>query len=148
MPECASRGCLLWGVCLVWGCVWSRGVSGRGVCVWSGEVGVPGLKGCVWSGGCLVWGEEGVVCLVQGEGGGVSGPGGGVVCLVWGVVCLVRGLGGLCIWSGWGVCLVWWGSASVPCGIPPPGPGTPPPLWTEWQTGVKILPWPQLRCGR
>ena len=22
------------------------------------------------------------------------------------------------------------------------------PLWTEWQTGVKILPWPQLRCGR
>ena len=20
-----------------------------------------------------------------------------------------------------------------------------PPLWTEWQTGVKILPWPQLR---
>ena len=25
---------------------------------------------------------------------------------------------------------------------------TPPPPWTEWQTGVKILPWPQLRCSR
>ena len=23
-----------------------------------------------------------------------------------------------------------------------------PPLWTEWQTGVKILPWPQLHWGR
>ena len=23
-----------------------------------------------------------------------------------------------------------------------------PPLWTEWQTGVKILPWPKLRFGR
>ena len=51
MPESASRG----------------GVSGPGVCVWSGGcvsgrgVSSPGGWGCVWS------------------GGGVSGPGGGVL---------------------------------------------------------------------
>ena len=28
--------------------------------------------------------------------------------------------------------------------IPPPNPTPPPPLWTEWQTGVKILPCPKL----
>ena len=44
-------------------------------------------------------------------------------------------------------------------GVPPSsrGGGSPssrgvslpdPPLWTEWQTGVKILPWPKLRFGR
>ena len=65
------------------------GVSGPGVCVWSGgaclvQRGVSGLGegGCVWSGGCVWF-------------GGVSGLGG------WGG----------CVWSG--------GSASVPCGIPP-----------------------------
>ena len=26
--------------------------------------------------------------------------------------------------------------------------GYPPPLWTEWQTGVKILPWPKLCFGQ
>ena len=33
------------------------------------------------------------------------------------------------------------------CGIPACTEADSP-LWTEWQTGVNILPWPQLRCGR
>ena len=41
-----------------------------------------------------------------------------------------------------------------PKNTPPEKSGTTPlknqapPLWTEWQTGVKILPWPKLRFGR
>ena len=33
-------------------------------------------------------------------------------------------------------------------GIPACTEADPPPLWTEWQTGIKILPWPKLRFGR
>ena len=76
------------------------------------------------------------------------------------------GEGGLL--PGWGCllpgeALLWGGSA--PRGVSAPGGrgggggvcsrgGIPacteaePPMWTEWQTGVKILPWIQLRCGR
>ena len=75
------------------------------------------LGGCTWSrGGTWSWG----VYLVL--GGGVPGPMG-------------------CTWS----------QGDVPGpggGVPGPGgtlSGTPPPLWTEWQTGVKILPCPRLR---
>ena len=61
--------------------------------------------------------------------------------------------GGGCLLLGGGVC-----SRGV-CsqgGLYPPGPGgglpgqiTPPPCeQNEWQTGVKILPWPKLRFGR
>ena len=73
------------------------------------------------------------------------------------------GLGGS-TWSG-GVCLVWgvsaWSRGDV-CQVPGgclPGPGggipacteadpLPPCEQNEWQTGVKILPWPQLHCGQ
>ena len=149
----------LWQECIPVGCVPAARRPYAGVCfpsrvgegVWSGGVCL------VWGGVCLVQGDVwsgGMVCQVRG-GGGVPGQGGvclvwgglvwgGLVCLVWGGVCLVRGMGcvpglGACAWSGGLPGLG--GSASVPCGIPPP-------LWTEWQTGVKILSWPQLRCGR
>ena len=75
------------------------------------------------------------VCLLQG------------VCLLWGVssprrVCL---LPGGCLLRG----------VSAPRGMSTPGgvvsqhalEQTPPTLWTESQTPVKTLPWPQLRCG-
>ena len=59
----------------------------------------------------------------------------------------------------------WQGGASFPGGLLPRGSpsggspwqggwhpsihwGRPLPPWTEWMTGVKMLPWPQLRCGR
>ena len=123
--ECIPVGCVLAarrpyaGVCFGGG---GGGVPGPG------GVGVSGLGGCAWSGGvvCLVWGVGGLVYLVQrgcvwSRGDGVSGPGG------------VSGLGGL------PQCLV---------GYHPPRTRHTTPPWTEWQTGVKILPWPQLRCGR
>ena len=114
------------------GGVWSGGgVSGQGG-------GVPGLGRCLVQGGVS---GPGVVCLVWGGGGGVSGLGGrgwcvwsgwGVVYLVWGVVYLVQG--GWCVWSGgcaWsgGVC-AWSGGGLPQClvGYHPPGPGTPPPV--------------------
>ena len=96
---------------------------------------VPAARGGVCSGRCLLRG----VCS-----GGVSAPGGLIRvvsdlgwCLLWGGL-LPGGLlwggllwGGL-LWGGWYTSMHW----------------GRPPLWTEWQTGVKILPWPQLRCGR
>ena len=102
--------------CLVWGGVWSGGV---GVC----------SRGHVWSGGSLVWG-----CLVWGVSGprGVSGPEG-----VWSQG--VSALGGLL--QG-GVCSRG-GVYSGECGIPAcTEADTPLPLWTESQTPVKTLPWP------
>ena len=86
---------------------------------WSRGVGVylagPGGGVPAWSGGDLVPG-----------GGYLAGPGG-----TWSRGGYLPGLvrGGVPAWS-WGcTCLV----------LPPPPP------WTEWQTGVKILPWPKLR---
>ena len=88
-------------------------------------------------------GRSYTVCwsLLPGGGvcsGGVCSQGGG---------CLLLG-GGVCSWGG---CLV---GGSAPGGCLLGGlvsqhalRQTPPP-WTEWQTGVKILHWPQLRCGR
>ena len=116
---------LLRGGCLPasGGSDWSRG--GVGVSAWSGEGVYLVLGGCLPGRGCLVWG----VCLVTGGGG---------VCLVWGGVYLVRGdvyLVGGClpgprggVWSGgsWHPSMHWGRS----------------PLWTESQTPVKTLPWP------
>ena len=73
------------------------------------------------------------------------------------------GPGGVSAWSGGclpglrgclpgpGGCLAGPGGSPVPGGSPWQVGGSPywrPPLWTEWQTGVNIVPWPQLRCGR
>ena len=78
------------------------------------------FEGCLVPGGCRV--PRGSVWSHGGVFGpeGVSGPGP--------------------VWSQGGVC-------SGGCGIPACIEADTP-LWTEWQTGVKILPWPQLRCGR
>ena len=106
--------------------------------------GVPGPGGCTWSRGVSALG----VYLVL--GGWCLLPG---VYLVWGVylvlgVYLIRGctwsVGGVpvpgewCTWSR-GVYLVWGGLLQVQ------GVSGTPPLWTEWQTGAKILPCPKLR---
>ena len=124
-----------------------------GVPAWSWGVYLPGPGGCtcLFPGGCtfLVRGRgRGCTCLVLGGctclgwggvpawSGGVYLPGPrGCTCLVWGGV-PAPGPGGVCTWSGgcvpawsWGVYLVRY----------------PPPLWTEWQTDVKILPCPKLR---
>ena len=64
---------------------------------------------------------------------------------------------GICFPGGGGTCLVQGGcTCLVPGGVPGPGESVPgpggvylvrysPPPWTEWQTGVKILPCPKLR---
>ena len=80
------------------------------------------VKGGVWSGGCLLWGVSGLggVSAPGGCGlGGVSGPG---VSAPGGY--LVRG-----VCSGGGVASQYALRAD-------------PPLWTESQTPVKALPWP------
>ena len=155
------------GACLLWG-----GVCSQGVCVCSQGGGVSALGGVCSQGGgvcsqggCLLWwvSAPGVCtggCLLP-EGGllrgvcsggvcsqGASAPRGGVYS---GGVCS-RGMsapGGVCsqgclllrgVSAPGGVCL----SA---CWDTTPREQTPP-LWTEWQTGAKILPWPQLRCSR
>ena len=54
-------------------------------------------------------------------------------------------------WSQGGFSLVPGGFSLAGGVLPGPGGGSPywrPPPWTEWQKGVKILPWPQFRCGR
>ena len=117
------------GICFPGGGLQSWGVPGPG------GVGV----GCLVRGGvCLV---QGGVCLVQGVAAWSGGcmPGLGGVCLVQGGL---PGLGGVSL--VWGVSAWSWGGLAGPGG----SPYWRPPLWTEWQTGVKILPWPQLRCGR
>ena len=40
------------------------------------------------------------------------------------------------------------GGVSLAGGYPSMHWGRPLPPWTEWQTGIKILPWPKLRFGR
>ena len=98
--------------------------------------------GCTWSGG--VPGLEGT-CP-----GGVPGPWGGVP--AWGVYLVPGGctcMGGV---PAWGVC-TWSGGVYLPRGSAPGLGGVPArrvpaqvlPPWTEWQTGVKILPCPKLR---
>ena len=100
--------------------------------------------------GCLLWG-------VSALGGVCSGVyswevcSRGVVCS-WGGVCSMGCLlpGGVC---SWGVSTPWGGvysqGVSALGGVCSRGCGIPPctvadtPLWTEWQTGVKILSWPQ-----
>ena len=87
-------------------------------------------SGGVCSGGVSVLG----VCS------GVSAPGG---CLLWGEGCLPWGVcsGGVCSQGGWsaprgrGVC-------SQGGGIPACTEVDTSPLWTESQTPVKTLPWP------
>ena len=127
--ECTCRG----GVPGPGGCSWSRGgvpVPGGVPGPWGtwsrggvpGPGGAAGPGGCTWSwGGSWSWGVYLVPGGVPGPGGctwSLGGPGPGGVYLVLGVY-LVPGGGS---WSA-----------------------TPPPLWTEWQTGVKILPCPKLR---
>ena len=108
-----------------------------GVCLLQGGVCSQGVY--LVLGGCLL---PGGVCLVPGvSSGGVSAPGG---------MYLVPGGGacsGGCTWSG-GVC-------SRGCLLPEGcllqggvcswGGVRYSPLWTEWQTGAKILPCPKLR---
>ena len=132
-----SGGCTWsWGVYLVRGGVCCRGgvPDPGGVCLLQGQ--------CTWSWGCA-WSQGGVpgpgaVCLLQ--GGCVSAAGG----CIWSW----RG----CAWS-WGVYLVLggvssWGVSALG-GVPGPRgctwSGTPPSLWTEWHTLLKILPCPKLR---
>ena len=88
------------------------------------------------------WGvylPRGCICLVGVPAGGdVSAwggvPAGGVP--TWGCTCLgvvpAPAQGGTC-WGG------------LPLGGVPAGGYLPPPPWTEWQTGAKILPCPKLR---
>ena len=121
-------GCLVRGVSAAGGGVCSGG-SAPGGCLVSGRgVSAPGG---VCSGGCMLWGGLvlGGVCL---SWGGSLLPGEG---------CLLQGV---CSWgvSGPGGCLLVGGVGIPAC------TEADPPLWTEWQTGVKILPWPQLRGGR
>ena len=123
------------GVCLVWG-----GLPGPGGSAWSRGVCLVLGGWSAWSGGCL-----------PGLGGALPGLGG--ICLVLGgwsawsgvVSAWSRGCsawsGGVSAWSS-GVCLVQAGGVvsqhalrQTPC------------EQNEWQTGVKILPWPQLHCG-
>ena len=156
------------------GCTWSGRVpawSEGGVPGLGGYL--PGLGGCT----CLVWGYLwGGTCLVP-RGVPTWSRGGGMVYLPGprgvpslGGTCLVTGG---CTWSGGrflpgprGVYLVWGGTCLVLGGVPGqggylPGPGGGVPAWswggawsgtplllTEWQTGVKTLPWPKLRFGR
>ena len=105
----------LGGVCLVRGgvCLFG-GVSAPRGCV-PGVGGFMLLGGCAWSGGCLVWGSapEGV-CLVWGG-------------LLWGGV---PGQGGCLLWGGFGIPACTEADTLPPC------------LWTESQTPVKTLPWP------
>ena len=117
-------------------------------------------------GECLLWGgvcSRGEGCLLQGAGvstpggvysQGVSAPRGGVSALGGG--CLLLGLSapvGVSAPRGEG-CLLQGGVCSGGCLLPGGVVSqhalrqTPPPPWTESQTPVKTLPWPQLRCGR
>ena len=74
--------------------------------------------------------------------------------LSWGGICSMGGvcfLGGVCLLEGvsasWGCLLLGGVSASGVCGIPTCTEADTHPLWTESQTPVKTLPWPQFRCG-
>ena len=106
------------------------GLFPGGVCSRGGVSALGGLlPGGVCSGGCLLRGVSGPRgCLLP---GGVSSRGGCLLpggCLLRGTVCS----GGVC--SGRG-CLLWGVYPSMHW-------GRHPPLWTESQTPVKTLPWP------
>ena len=124
------RGCLLRGVCS-WGGVYSGGVCSGG--------GGSGLGGLLW--GVSAWGvsARGDICS-QGvwSGGGSAREGwsapegnGGVcsggICSQGGLVQGVSAPGGLVLRGGIPAC-----TEADP----------PPPPWTESQTPVKTLPWP------
>ena len=120
----------------------SRMRTGRSLTVcWSLLPGGGVCLGGVCSGGCLLWGVGGVCSQ------GVSALGG---------VCLLGGLSAL------GGCLLLGGLLPGGCllpssrGVSARGGGcipacteadTPPPR-EQNDRRVKILPWPQLRCGR
>ena len=97
---------------------------GGGSCTWSGGGGVPDWGGVPGLGGYLAQG----VYLVR------------LVYMAWG-----------CTWSGectWSRGCTWSGGVPGPRGgVPSPEVYLPrySPLWTEWQTGAKILPCPKLR---
>ena len=127
---CLVRGCLLPGGCLLWRVSASRGVSALGVSASRGEF-APGV------GGCLLWGVSAPVGVGVCSGGecflgdllprGVVSGGG------------VCPQGGVCSGGGYsrGV------SASRGCGIPACSEAdTPARPWTESQTPVKTVPWP------
>ena len=105
---------------------------GRGVCP-GGGVSAQGMGVCPGD-GCLPRGRG--VCPGSVFPRGVS---------TWG--CLPRGClpRGICLGvstrgvSAWGMCLSRGGVSPIACW------NTPPPLWTESQTGVKTLPCPKLR---
>ena len=133
-----SRG---WGACLVPG----------GACL------VLGVLAWFQGGAWLRWGclpGPGGGWLPAWSQGGNAQSWGGCTCLVPGeCACLVRGvpgLGGMPAWS-WG-CLPSLGGGCLP-GPGVAGYGIPscteadPPLWTEWQTTVKILPCPNFVAG-
>ena len=136
------------GVSAPGGCLLRGAVCSRGGCLLRGCL-LPGgvcLGGCLLPGWCLLW--WGVYS--GGSALGVSAPG---ECLLPGR-CLLPGgcllLGGVCslgVSAPRGVS-AWGGVCSQGVVSQHALRQTPPPLWTEWQTGAKILPWPQLRCGR
>ena len=130
--ECISVVCVpaaRWpyaGVCFPGGCL-LRGVCSQGVSASRGVSG-PGGAFLRWvscpEGGGLPWGGSGPGCVCSWGGDAIPACTEGMSAPRGGV------------WS-WGVCYpsMHWGRH-------------PPPPWTEWQTRVKTLPWPQLRCGR
>ena len=165
----SSGGCLLQGVsalggvcyggCLLLGGVCSGGVCSGGVC----SQGVSAPRGVVSAprGGLLPGSvcSQGVVSAPRGvcsQGGLLPGGVCSGGCLLRGGVCSGGCLlpGEWCLLPGGGVCsqgvsalgyllpggCVWYLSMH--------GGRHPPCEQNEWQTGVKILPWPQLRCGR
>ena len=101
---------------------------------------LPGEEGGVWSRGCLLWGVSapGGVSAPRGVSalGGGSGPRRGV-CPRGG---LLPGRGGVCSWGG----LVWGRRGLLRGGgaVSQHALRQTPPLWTESQTPVKTLPWP------
>ena len=148
-----GRGISFQGVSLAGGSPWQGasfwGVSFQGVSFLGGLLPWVSLVGSPWQGGLLCRG--GIPACTEAD------PQGGL--LPWGL--LGRGVslaGGA---SFWGVSFPGWSPSRVVSlvggllgrGSPRQGVTSQhalrhTPLWTEWQTGVKILPWPQLRCGR
>ena len=114
----ASRG----GSAQPWGvCIWEGSAQPRGVCI-CGDLGVCPTRG----GSAQPWGG-----LHRGDWGGVYPTRGG---LLPGGVCPTQGESalGVCIWGG--VCPTT--RSANGC-----GGEDPLPLWTEWHTSVKTLPW-------
>ena len=119
-------------------------VSPNTLCSWGGCT----CPGVYLPGGCTCWG----CTCPRGPDWGVYLPGG--VYLPRGCTCLGGILARGCTCQG-GVHLAlgvylpggWPGQGVYLGGVPTEGGtclGTPPSLWTEWQTGAKILPCPKL----